>query len=136
MRHWLRNIATVNSRKESGVMRAFIKHLLIVGTAAAALIAAIPLVTPVSAAAKGSENKGRFYFRETCKTCHTKGAVGGEITPLNKTQAQWKMYFASGKHARGKEVLTKFMPDDQVRDVSAYLDAHAADSLQPETCGK
>jgi cytochrome c5 len=116
-------------------MRGFIQYLLI-GAAAAAFIAAIPPVTPVSAAAKGSESKGRFYFRGTCKTCHTKGAVGGEITPLNKTQAQWKMYFASGKHARGKEALTKFMPDDQVRDVSAYLDAHAADSLQPETCGK
>jgi cytochrome c5 len=117
-------------------MRAFMKQLLVVGAAAAALIAAIPSVTPVSAAAKGSENKGRFYFRGTCKTCHTKGAVGGEITPLNKTQAQWRVYFSSGKHARGKELLTKLMTEDQVRDVSAYLDAHAADSLQPETCGK
>lgn len=116
-------------------MRGFIQYLLI-GAAAAAFILAIPPVTPVSAGAKGSESKGRYYFRGTCKTCHTKGAVGGEITPLNKTQAQWKMYFASGKHARGKEILTKFMPEDQVRDVSAYLDAHAADSLQPETCGK
>jgi len=125
-----------DGRKESGAMRTFIKQLLIVGAAGAALIAAIPPVTPVSAAAKGSESKGRFYFRGTCKTCHTKGAVGGEITPLNKTQAQWRVYFASGKHARGKELLTKLMTEDQVRDVSAYLDAHAADSLQPETCGK
>ncbi len=117
-------------------MRAFIKQLLIVGAAAAAFISAIPPVTPVLAAPKGSESKGRYYFRGTCKTCHTKGAVGGEITPLNKTQAQWRMYFASGKHARGKEILTKFMTEDQLRDVSAFLDAHAADSLQPETCGK
>ncbi len=89
-------------------MRGFIQHLLIVG-AAAAFIAAIPPVTPVSAASKGSESKGRYYFRSTCKSCHTKGAVGGEITPLNKTQAQWKSYFASSKHARGKEPLTKLM---------------------------
>lgn len=116
-------------------MRGFILYMLI-GAATVAFIAANPPVTPVSAAVKGSENKGRFYFRGTCKTCHTKGAVGGEITPLNKTQAQWKTYFASGKHARGKELLTKVMPEDQVRDVAAYLDAHAADSLQPETCGK
>jgi hypothetical protein len=46
------------------------------------------------------------------------------------------MYFASGKHAKGKEILTKFMAEDQLRDVAAFLDAHAADSLQPETCGK
>jgi mono/diheme cytochrome c family protein len=117
-------------------MRRFIQHLFILGTLAAAFVAAIPPVTPVSAAVKGSESKGRYYFRGTCKSCHSKGAVGGEITPLNKTQAQWKTYFASGKHAKGKEVLTKFMTEDQLRDVSAFLDAHAADSLQPETCGK
>ncbi|HEV2713879.1 MAG TPA: cytochrome c [Terriglobales bacterium] len=117
-------------------MRRFIQHLFILGALAAVFAAAIPPVTPVSAAAKGSESKGRYYFRGTCKSCHTKGAVGGEITPLNKTQAQWRLYFASGKHAHSKEVLTKFMPEDQLRDVAAFLDAHAADSLQPETCGK
>jgi cytochrome c5 len=117
-------------------MRRFIQHLVILGALAAAFVAAIPPVTPVSAAAKGSESKGRYYFRGTCKSCHTKGAVGGEITPLNKTQAQWRMYFASGKHEKGKEILTKFMNEDQLRDVAAFLDAHAADSLQPETCGK
>ncbi len=116
-------------------MRGFIQHLLIVG-ATAALIAAIPPVTPVSAAPKGSESKGRYYFRGTCKSCHTKGAAGGEITPLNKTQAQWKTYFASAKHAKGREPMTKLMTEEQLRDVSAFLDAHAADSLQPETCGK
>jgi cytochrome c5 len=85
---------------------------------------------------KGSESKGRFYFRQTCKNCHTKGAVGGEITPLNKTQAQWKAYFASGKHERGKDQLVKVMDPIQLRDVAAFLHEHAADSLQPETCGK
>jgi len=117
-------------------MWRFSRHLFILGALTAAFVATIPRVTPVCAAAKGSESKGRYYFRGTCKSCHTKGAVGGEITPLNKTQAQWKMYFVSGKHARGKEELTKFMTEDQLRDVAAFLDAHAADSLQPETCGK
>jgi hypothetical protein len=117
-------------------MRRLIKHLLILGPLVALFVAAIPSVTPVSAAPKGSESKGRYYFRGTCKSCHFKGGMGGEITPLNKTQAQWRMYFAGGKHAKGKEILTKFMPGDQLRDVAAFLDAHAADSLQPETCGK
>jgi cytochrome c5 len=116
-------------------MRRFIQNLLILA-AAAAFVAAIHPVMPVSGAARGSESKGRYYFRGTCKTCHTKGAVGSEITPLNKTQAQWKSYFASGKHSKGKEPLTKVMTEDQLRDIAAFLDAHAADSLQPETCGK
>jgi mono/diheme cytochrome c family protein len=88
------------------------------------------------AAQKGSENKGRYYFRQTCKECHTKGAAGGEITPLNKTMAQWRTYFAQGTHNHGKEPLSKYLPPDQLLDASTFLTQHAADSPQPETCGK
>jgi mono/diheme cytochrome c family protein len=90
----------------------------------------------MQAAQRGSENKGRFYFRQTCKECHTKGAAGGEVTPLNKTMEQWRAYFAKGTHNHGKEPLTKYLPPDQLLDASAFLINHAADSPQPETCGK
>jgi mono/diheme cytochrome c family protein len=90
----------------------------------------------LSAEKKGNQAKGRYYFRQTCKTCHTKGAPGGEITPMSKTMAQWKNYFAAEKHSKGSEPLTKVMPPEQITDVHAYLVEHAADSLQPETCGK
>jgi cytochrome c5 len=86
-------------------------------------------------AAGGSETKGKFYFKKTCKTCHAKGAAGGEVTPLTKTQAQWKAYFAAGKHNKGAEALIKVMPADQLVDVETFLTAHASDSPQPETCG-
>lgn len=110
--------------------------LLACGFFGLALLA--PVSTPAYAAdqPKGSESKGRYFFRQTCKNCHTKGAAGGEITPLNKTQAQWKAYFLAGKHAKGKETLIKVMDPVQLRDVAAFLHEHAADSLQPETCGK
>src|SRR5438094_5641317 len=85
---------------------------------------------------KGNEAKGRYYFRQTCKDCHTKGAKGGEVTPLTKTMAQWGTYFAKGKHAKGAEDLGKVMPAAQLLDVQTFLVKHAADSLQPETCGK
>ena len=85
---------------------------------------------------KGNEGKGRYYFRQTCKECHTKGAKGGEVTPLTKTMAQWKTYFLKAKHNSGAETLTKVMPAEQLRDVQTFLVLHAADSLQPETCGK
>jgi mono/diheme cytochrome c family protein len=94
------------------------------------------LFSTVRAAQKGSENKGRYYFRQTCKECHTKGAAGGEITPLNKTMEQWRVYFARGTHNHGKEPLAKYLPPDQLLDASAFLVNHAADSPQPETCGK
>jgi mono/diheme cytochrome c family protein len=101
-----------------------------------ALILVSSLFTNLHAAQKGSENKGRFYFRQTCKECHTKGAAGGEITPLNKTMAQWRTYFAQGTHNHGKEPLAKYLPADQLLDASTFLVQHAADSPQPETCGK
>jgi len=94
------------------------------------------LFSTLSAGPKGSENKGRHFFRETCKECHVKGAAGGEITPLNKTMAQWRAYFAQGTHNHGKEPLSKYLPPDQLLDASAFLIQHAADSPQPETCGK
>src|SRR5262245_17088623 len=85
---------------------------------------------------KGNEGKGRYYFRQTCKNCHTRGEKGGEVTPLSKTIAQWRTYFTKATHRRGAEPLTKVMPAEQLRDVQTFLVAHAADSLQPETCGK
>jgi len=113
-------------------MQRFLKAGLI----AFAIILVFGLLSAARAAQKGSENKGRFYFRQTCKECHTKGAAGGEITPLNKTMAQWRAYFAKGTHNHGKEPLSKYLPADQLLDASTFLIQHAADSPQPETCGK
>jgi mono/diheme cytochrome c family protein len=100
------------------------------------IIVVFELFPAVHAAQKGSENKGRYYFRQTCKECHTKGAVGGEITPLNKTMAEWRAYFAKGTHNHGKEPLARYLPAEQLLDASTFLVQHAADSPQPETCGK
>ncbi len=102
----------------------------------AAFLVALTFSAGVSAEKKGNQAKGRFYFRQTCKNCHTKGAAGGEITPLTKTMAQWEKYFVAAKHSKGTEPLSKVMSSDEINDVHAYLVEHAADSLQPETCGK
>jgi len=75
-------------------------------------------------------------MREICKDCHKRGAVGGEITPLNKTSEQWRAYFAQGRHEHGKNMLTSVMPEEKLRDVEKFLVSHSADSLQPETCGR
>ena len=88
------------------------------------------------AAQKGSETKGRHFFKDNCRQCHAKGGEGGELTPMNKTMAQWRAYFATGTHNHGKEPLTQHLPADQLLDASAFLISHAADSPQPETCGK
>lgn len=102
----------------------------------AVLILVTGTFSTLLAGPKGSETKGRHYFRENCKQCHIKGAAGGEISPLNKTMAQWRAYFASGTHNHGKEPLSKYLSQDQLLDASTFLIQHAADSPQPETCGK
>ena len=87
------------------------------------------------ALAAGNETKGKFYYKKTCKSCHAKGAEGGEVTRLTKTQEQWKRYFTKGVHKKGAEKLTDVVPAEQLIDMQTFLVNHAADSPQPETCG-
>ena len=88
-----------------------------------------------SFALAASDSKGKFFFKKTCKTCHAKGGAGGEVTPLTKTQEQWKRYFAKGAHKKGSEKLSDVVPAEQLPDIGTFLFNHAADSPQPETCG-
>jgi len=104
-------------------------------TVLGAAVTALTLAVGVAMAAGASENKGKFYYKKTCKTCHTKGAVGGEVTPLTKTQEQWTRYFTKGVHKKGAEKLTDVVPAEQLPDIQLFLVNHAADSPQPETCG-
>jgi hypothetical protein len=104
--------------------------------AAVVVLATLFAGVVLTGASRGSESKGRHYFKDSCKSCHTKGAKGGEITPMTKTQAQWRTYFQKARHSDGTEPLDKVMAADKLLDVQAFLVNHAADSPQPETCGK
>ncbi len=95
--------------------------------ALAALAAALPL------AAGGSDTKGKFYFKKDCKSCHVEGK-GKVLTPLSKTQAQWKKFFEAGKH-KGEPLSPKHGTPEQILDIKTFLVNHASDSPQPETCG-
>lgn len=100
------------------------------------ILAMAALAAPLSAH-EASALKGKFYILKQCKPCHGEGGSGGVVTPLIKTQAQWRAYFKAGKHDKGKEKLgahTKLSPA-QLKDVEAFMVAHASDSPQPMTCG-
>ena len=99
------------------------------------LLAVIAMLTVPLAAQGGSDTKGKFFFKKNCKSCHVAGGTAKEITPLSKTQAQWKAYFAAGKHKKGAEKLETVLKPEQVKDVQTFLVNHASDSPQPETCG-
>src|SRR6266542_4252632 len=90
------------------------------GIAASAFLMAAGLAATADPI-KGNEGKGRYYFRQTCKDCHTKGAKGGEVTPLTKTMAQWRTYFITGKHALAADALAQVMPSEHLIDVQTFL---------------
>jgi cytochrome c5 len=99
---------------------------------------AVTVVALASTSMKGNETKGKFYYKQTCKQCHIKGGPGGELTPLTKTQAQWKSVFTKGKHPKDNQALLQIqgMDEEKLTDIYTFLYNHAADSPQPETCGK
>lgn len=99
------------------------------------LLTLIAALSAPLAAQGGSDTKGKFFFKKTCKSCHAPAGAAKEITPLSKTQAQWKAYFAAGKHKKGAEKLDAVLKPEQVKDVQTFLVNHASDSPQPETCG-
>jgi len=117
---------------EGSIMQELRKSVFV----ALAFILFLGAFSSLSAGPKGSETKGRHFFKDNCRQCHGKGLPGGDVTPMNKTMAQWREYFAKGVHNHGKEPLTQYLPADQLLDASAFLIQHAADSPQPETCGK
>jgi hypothetical protein len=100
------------------------------------LVAAVLCPLSLPADRRPNEDRGRVYMREICKNCHTRGAVYGEITPLNKTSEQWRAHFSTGRHDHGKNPLTSIMPEEKLREVENFLVSHSADSLKPETCGR
>ncbi|HJV21750.1 MAG TPA: cytochrome c [Holophagaceae bacterium] len=96
---------------------------------------ALLLATAVTAGeGKGSDTKGKFFFKKSCKACHVDGGSAKALTPLSKTQAQWRKFFEAGKH-KGEALSPKFGSPEQILDIKTFLINHASDSPQPETCG-
>ncbi len=94
------------------------------------------LAAPLAAEDKGSDTKGKYYFKKNCKVCHVAGGSAAALTPLSRTQAQWKKFFDAGVHGKGGEKLTpKTCTPAQALDIKTFLMNHASDSPQPETCG-
>jgi len=90
------------------------------------------IATSTLAAEGGNPRKGKHLFKKTCKTCHSSGDEGGEVTPMTKTQAQWDRLFDKKKHDQG---AWKDLSEQDLKDIQQFLYDHAADSPQPQTCG-
>ena len=64
----------------------------------ASLILIAFCVSSVMAIEGGNSRKGKHLFKKNCKSCHSAGGEGGEITPMSKTMSQWDRFFEKGKH--------------------------------------
>ena len=98
----------------------------------ASLILIAFCVSSVMAIEGGNSRKGKHLFKKNCKSCHSAGGEGGEITPMSKTMSQWDRFFEKGKHPG--DTLEKLSEKD-LQDINQFLFDKAADSPSPETCG-
>lgn len=97
---------------------------------------ALLLALPLAAESKGSDTKGKYFFKKNCKSCHVEGGSAMVLTPLSHTQAQWKKILDAGKHGKaGTPFSPKLATPAQLLDIKTFLINHASDSPQPETCG-
>ena len=95
------------------------------------LVVVAALASPVVAA---SSRKGKKVFKKSCKTCHTRKGEGGKLSPLQKTMAQWRLYFKKDQHKDNPEIWEGMSKKDQKNLLKFFLD-FALDADQPETCG-
>jgi cytochrome c5 len=102
------------------------------------LIAALAVVAFAASAALaaegGNSRHGKYLYKKSCRTCHSPGDAGGDLTPQSKTQAQWDRFFKENKH-RAKPAIWKNYSPKELKDINQFLYDHAIDSDQPETCG-
>ncbi len=68
---------------------------------------------------KGSDKKGKFFFKKTCKSCHAKKGDGGEVTPVSKTIKQWQRFFKKDKH--GEKKLSDEYDAEQLIHIKTFL---------------
>lgn len=82
----------------------------------------------------GNSRKGKYLFKKNCKSCHSAGGEGGEVTPMSKTMSQWDRYFKK-KAAKHPGDAINNLSDQDKADINQFLFDKAADSPSPETCG-
>lgn len=97
------------------------------------VLAAVAIFAVTSAFAAGNARKGKTIWKKNCRdVCHNGSKNGiAELSPVSKTQAQWKAALPKIKECSAKASLK----EKDVEDMFEYLHSHALDSDQPETCG-
>ena len=84
--------------------------------------------------ADGNARKGKYLFRKNCRECHKDGASAKDLSPADKTQAEWEAAFtteAIQSHPCKAEWEKRSEKD--LKDIFSYMYNHAFDSPSPAT---
>ncbi len=87
----------------------------------------------VMASDKGNARKGKYLYRKNCRTCHIEDGSAKALSPISKTQAEWKKVFDDVSALECKDEWAKLSEKDKV-DMYAHLWGHAFDSPSPAKC--
>ena len=106
-----------------------------IGMAASALLLLFVFSGLHDASAQGNGRKGKYLFRKNCRACHVDGGSAKELSPISKTQEQWKAAFTQDAHKKFdcKDEWTKLSAGD-LEDIFTYMHDHAFDSPSPAKC--
>lgn len=99
------------------------------------LLLVLGTVSLASALGDGNYRKGKYLFRKNCRSCHAEGQKAKDLSPLDKTQAEWVKAFSAEAVAGYpcKDEWAKLSDTDK-NDIFTYLHKHAKDSPTPAKC--
>lgn len=81
----------------------------------------------------GSDRKGKYLYRNSCRTCHVDGGTATPLGPNSKTMAQWERTFEKYERLECVKEWEGLSETDR-NDILTYLYNHAFDSPAPATC--
>jgi cytochrome c5 len=99
----------------------------------AMIFAALILALAVAgmAFAEGNARKGKYLYRQNCRSCH--GQKASDLSPNSKTQAEWKKIFAKWEGIKCAKEWKGVSAEDR-NDIFTYLHDYAKDSPSPAKC--
>ena len=85
--------------------------------------------------ADGNARKGKYLFRKNCRACHKEGAAAKDLSPADKTQAEWEAAFAE-EAQKSYQCTAEWekRSEKDLKDLFAYMYNHAFDSPSPAKC--
>ncbi len=102
---------------------------------ALAIIMTLSFVSVNLATLEGNGRKGKYLFRKNCRSCHHEDGSAVDLSPINKTQAEWQKIFSNDAYKKlACEVDWEKQSDKDLLDIYTYMYKHAFDSPSPAKC--